>query len=582
MLISSVTDDASVVTEELTLGETRSMSTGSFRDLGADIDRLAEDLRSYDQARGLENEELVENLQALRTELRDLAVFLQRTPSPPPVPFVIQAPPAPAPVHVQEPAPIQVIIAPPPPPPEPVAVPVVPVPTPPVPPLVVEEPTRRGVELVDRGVGGSDIVEFFPQRPRSPPVYQVSLPGTAPSVSRNTSNASSFRSFMSSHHSDEFLWEEGSSQVESHVSRGTPIEEVSESSLGDTDTDASTMESTVHGDTETTTSSSPAPSTVDEPQQPRELQLPPIIVQAPELPEEIADALDAIQAQIRGLTAGQDQTKELLATLRDQPPVEFPEDHSYELKDRLGRIEDLVKILLDHQMNPPAPVPVLSAAPSLLERHVAPPSDRTSIISDSDSSNTLLRLERVLRDLTAPSIPAMPTPRAAATGPTLAQKLDEILSAPSQLPPPVIEEPPRVQPFVYHARGRGERPRSASPSGDAPPRYPTAPPTFIYQPRIQQPQVRRPAPAPAPAPSEPSQSSSSDGSSGRDDVPPPIPPHPQPSQQNWEDGLRKRLDRMPPVAPIFASHFDSCLAHHSLHFLSLHQDLNLLQYLGHK
>jgi hypothetical protein len=58
-------------------------STVTERDLGRDIDRLADELRTYDNARGLETQDVIDNVRALRQELQDLADFLHRTPSPP-------------------------------------------------------------------------------------------------------------------------------------------------------------------------------------------------------------------------------------------------------------------------------------------------------------------------------------------------------------------------------------------------------------------------------------------------------------------------------------------------------------------
>ena len=58
----------------------QSISTRKETDLGRDLERLAEDLRAYDQARGLENEGLGDNIRALRDKLRDLATYLTRSP----------------------------------------------------------------------------------------------------------------------------------------------------------------------------------------------------------------------------------------------------------------------------------------------------------------------------------------------------------------------------------------------------------------------------------------------------------------------------------------------------------------------
>lgn len=41
-------------------------STVTERDLGRDIDRLADELRTYDNARGLETQDVIDNVRALR------------------------------------------------------------------------------------------------------------------------------------------------------------------------------------------------------------------------------------------------------------------------------------------------------------------------------------------------------------------------------------------------------------------------------------------------------------------------------------------------------------------------------------
>ena len=59
-----------------------SVSTLTERDLGHDIDRLADELRTYDHAQGMETQGVIDNMRALRQELQDLADFLHQTLSP--------------------------------------------------------------------------------------------------------------------------------------------------------------------------------------------------------------------------------------------------------------------------------------------------------------------------------------------------------------------------------------------------------------------------------------------------------------------------------------------------------------------
>ena len=133
-----------------------SESAVTERDLGRDIDRLADELRTYDQARGLENQDVADNVRALRQELRDLADFLHRTPSPS-SPAVVPS------EHRETPVP------------------------------------RRTVQMADASVGRTtsiSSVQFLPLPPAAPT-----------SLSRATSNASSFDSYLSSHHSDDDVFD---------------------------------------------------------------------------------------------------------------------------------------------------------------------------------------------------------------------------------------------------------------------------------------------------------------------------------------------------------------------------------------
>jgi hypothetical protein len=111
------------------------------------------------------------------------------------------------------------------------------------------------------------------------------------------------------------------------------------------------------------------------------------------------------------------------------------------LTERLQRIENLVQTLLDqgHPRGPEIPeIPYHPPSPS-----------RTGSISDSTDS--LRRLRSILRDLAAPADVEpqhMPIPTAAPAGSSIAQQLDDILSA-AQVPPVTTSELLRIQPFCY-------------------------------------------------------------------------------------------------------------------------------------
>ena len=81
LIVSLTTPQGSGDTEQSSLRTVSSDSAVTERDLGREIDRLADELRTYDLARRLENQDIMDNLSALRQELRDLANFLHRMPS---------------------------------------------------------------------------------------------------------------------------------------------------------------------------------------------------------------------------------------------------------------------------------------------------------------------------------------------------------------------------------------------------------------------------------------------------------------------------------------------------------------------
>ena len=76
LAVSLTTPQGSEDMEQSSLRTVPSDSTVTERDLGRDIDRLADELRTYDHARGLEAQDVIDNVRALRQELQDLADFL--------------------------------------------------------------------------------------------------------------------------------------------------------------------------------------------------------------------------------------------------------------------------------------------------------------------------------------------------------------------------------------------------------------------------------------------------------------------------------------------------------------------------
>jgi len=382
------------------------------RDIGRDIDRLAEELRRYDDARGLENQDIANSIRALQDELRDLSEFLHRVPSPEAVQQTTQ----------------------------PQSVPVTTTPRPQVQPQTTLE-TPRGVQLVDRAAGGSSVVSSL--RPGGPRDMD---PGV--SLSRATSSASSIGSYLSSHHSDDDLLEESYMDLppspplwQSSVESDADIEETLSSSPYSSSSPSSPSTPPVQP-------SSPSPSSsVTETETVRPITSPP----------DVLGPLSAIQEQLNALQDGQVLTNELLGTLRDRP-VPVHEDHTAELADRLHRIENLLQDLLG-QEHPRAPQVVIERAPT-------EPSEVAESISGSTSSEGRMQaidhLRDILRNIGGATEPHMPIPVAPTVGPSLSQQLDEILSAGSALPPLQIQHPPPFVPFVFEPTDRS-RLRSTSP-----------------------------------------------------------------------------------------------------------------------
>ena len=429
LAVSLTTPQGSGDTEQLSLRTVTSESMVTERDLGRDIDRLADELRTYDHARGLETQDVIDNVRALRQELQDLADFLHRTPSPP-TPVVRFEP-----QETREETPIP----------------------------------QRPVPMVDVSVGRTTPMPPVPQ-------YLPLPPATPASLSRATSNASSFNSYLSSHHSDDDLYDEPIYALSS------PPLSIFDDDVGSTaDSPTSSGSSSLGPSSAEWLPAEPVPevrapsipresispqerelplppeSPLVEPSLQRERPLPPqpavsVLSETSTGPsEDLLHSLGNIRDQLRALEDGQDAAHNLLMSL-----LRRPEDPTVELADRLRRIEDLVQALVDQghprgpeitqDVPPPPPEPASSFEPE-------------GSVSDSDSLGYLgSLLGRLTRDG-----PFMPIPVTARQGPTMVQQLDEILSSADPIPVVGVEQPPNVDPFVYRPVERGQRARSESP-----------------------------------------------------------------------------------------------------------------------
>ncbi|KAG5637894.1 hypothetical protein H0H81_002779 [Sphagnurus paluster] len=402
IVVTLSTPQGSAQTSQSSLRTQTSESVPTERDLSRDIDRLVDDLRRYDDARGNENRELADNVRALRDELQDLSDYLHRTPPPPPQVIhqhIVQAAPQEA---QQAPAAAAVTI-----------------------------PQRTPVALVDRMVGSSPMplsVPPLPMGPREMSVRSVQL-------SRATSSASSIGSYLSSHHSDDDYLMEGSYMdsplpwlaptiSESDNSESSSMFSETETSVSPPypDSSESSVQPPPASPTPSSTPSSSSSSSVSTARQ------------APVTPPDLFGPLGEIRAQIEALAEGQRSTNDVLNILQGRPSFEVHDDT--ELKDRLDRIEDLVQRLINQPRNEPQIV---------YEQYPAPP------LSSLGSDISLGNLQDRLRSFETESIRA-PVPTR--EGPSLVERLEEILAAGVNLPPPEIQPPPSLVNLHFSRRQR--------------------------------------------------------------------------------------------------------------------------------
>lgn len=354
----------------------------------------------------MEHQDIAENVRALRDELRDLADFLHRptTPVPPVIIAAPVAPPSPAPVVVvQTPTPM---------------------------------PASPRVVRLDARVGSSSVMSsLYPLDGDD-----VFLGDRDVALDRSNSNVSGY-SFLSSAHSDDFLYED---QDEEEEQPQTP----------QTWQPATIAESTSSIDDESTTSSSVvSSSTMSQSSSSSGTTVRP--------PDVLDTAMRTIHDQLRSLADKQVATLGAIADLQNRE-LPQPEDHTPELTDRLRRIEDLIQAVIEQGHPKGLEIPVVHAPPVVPP--AAPPTttrtERTESVTDSDDS--LERLARILGDLASPGdIPHMPTPMAVHPNISMARQLDEILTS-ANLPSAAPLEAPSFVPFTYQPAEHGDRVRSPS------------------------------------------------------------------------------------------------------------------------
>ncbi|KAM6501107.1 hypothetical protein JOM56_004121 [Amanita muscaria] len=375
------------------------------RDIALELDRLAEDLRGYNNARGQEGKEISDNVKALRDELQDLSEYLRSTP-PPNVVRIIERPVAPGPRPMES-----------------------------------------------RSVGGS--TEITALRYLSP----EGVPESIGAALTRASSITSVGSFLSSHHSDDLSLYAASlmppiSDIETEFEDESSF--VSSSEVTESEVMPATPVQIMPPTPIPPPEIMPTPSTRSSFQPTRS---PPGV---PLVSIDWMAPLNAIREQLDSLTDEQAATLRKMDSLRAPEYPEIPAMH-----DKINRVEDLVRGLIQKfESQPPQPVmvPVPMHLPTTVPPEPRPPSraatvhdlpaepDRTSL-TDSEESSLIRRIES---DLLAP--------RATQTAPSFAEQLQEILSSTAHGVPSVVDRPPPLNRFRYEPLEGGTRPRSASPA----------------------------------------------------------------------------------------------------------------------
>ncbi|EPQ51904.1 hypothetical protein GLOTRDRAFT_140838 [Gloeophyllum trabeum ATCC 11539] len=328
----------------------------------------------------------------------------------------------------------------------------------------------------DQSVGGSSVIASSPATPMTPralpagprPIsrpHLIPIPLTPPPLRpASPSSLTSSISFLESPHSDD--WSLMGS--ETYPMRASSPSWPSESSPSPP---SSPLEASSESISSSTPSSGPYLSATS-PSSPSAPASPPLsatsdVTARPRPPPisltDLLENLEALKQQTNALHDSQRSANDMLGELRDRGPA--TQDLSA-CCDKIQRIEDMLRGVLD-RLQVPQPE-------SLYE-------------SPSETSSDRERLQRILDRIGGheePPVIRMPVPVRA--GPSLDEQLENLLGSGPQMPPPTVQAPPPLIPFVY--RPAPHRPRSESPTigPDLPPRRSyTAPAPDLYT-------VRRP------------------------------------------------------------------------------------------
>lgn len=468
--MSVSTPEGSVRSAPGTLRTESSESDVASRNIGLDIDRLADDLRRYNDVRGDEHRDLSGGLQALRDELRELSDFLHRTPSPRQPVVIHEGPQSVPPQGI--PRVIEPLLS----------------------RLQSEQPMiypqlRVEPSVVSRGVGSDSVMteEIITMGGR--------VRDSTVTVARSNSNASSV-SFLSSHHSDDSLLD-GPESYEPSIEE---IEDWAPSTegqrrymdVGDSETfgdgdesemTTSSFTSSLETSSKETSTLTATPDSTQTPSTPTPQSAPtpiPTTRSIRVVPESVASSsslstlstpiarprtrlaepsldtlmdslrgqLNDIRDQLRGLWNGQSTANSMLDMLRARP-TPLQADNT-EIESRLHRIEDLMQDLIDQNR----------AGPHIVSEPLPPPPPVESEPAESiiTSSDSLADLREQLESF-APGRPPLRMPVPSQAMPSILQQLQQSIL--SGLPPATASRPPPLQPFVFEPRQ--SRPRSTSP-----------------------------------------------------------------------------------------------------------------------
>lgn len=434
-----------------------SSGRGSPRSVTGDLERLADELRQYDHNRAEENRELGDALRNLRDELIGLSESIHHPhPSGEPLQEPLQPGESSPPRHVPQPR-------------EPSQRPFYP------PYLQPPYPQPPRPYYVEERIGSSHARTDDENR-------SISL---APSSLNRTPSSASSVSFLSSHHSDDWLLYP-TPQPGSPISRRSLRPDSPMPTLPDIDDSEISSESSSSLSTPMLSSSStsgpypgssgPSSSPTSPPSTPTPssvLSSAPASVQAPSSPAETTSTirpsppnpvplLNEIRDQVRALWDGQLSTNHLLDEIRGRRS----EQDENPVLDRIQRVEDLLQALLNRETQPE----VIVSDPGPRQ-----PSPTTSSISQSS-------IDRIINSYPRREAPIAPIPRPPSSGISLARRLEEILSQGAQ---PSSRPPARPDPLHLFDYAPVHRQYSDSPLSrirvPLPPRPPSEPIPHMFR-----------------------------------------------------------------------------------------------------